>query len=118
MNQDFLDFLDFLRNYNQEIFIDVEGKQDKIQKFITKYNKSYATNVTVDDDGICLLSDTVDKWGLELRIYFNNTTGIPAYWNAKKYKNKGYLSDKFTYRLDDNKLIWFLFDNGYRVGDN
>lgn len=115
MNQD---FLDFLRNYNQKIFIDVEGKQNNIQNFINEYNKLCATNVTIHDDGICLLSDTVDKWGVELRIYFNNTTGIPVYWDKRKYKNNKYRSDEFAYRLDDNQLIWFLFDNGYRVGYN
>ncbi|MDD4690348.1 MAG: hypothetical protein PHE51_11470 [Eubacteriales bacterium] len=112
------EFLDFLQHNNQRIFIDVEGKQDKIQNFITKYNSSYAENVAIGDDGICLLSNTVDKWSIELRIYFNDTTGIPVYWNGRKYRNHNYRSDEFDYRLDDNKLMWFLFDSGYRLGYN
>lgn len=115
MNQD---FLNFLRNNNQEIFIDVEGKRDKIQNFIIEYNGLYGESIAIGDDGICLLSDTVDKWSIELRVYFNNTTGIPTYWNERKYRNRNYRSNEFNYRLDDNKLMWFLFDNGYRLGYN
>ncbi len=112
------DFLTFLKENNQEIFIDVEGRRDKIQKFISKYNDNYNESVEIGDEGICLLSDTVDKWGIELRIYFNDLTHMPDYWKDRKYKNKKYRSDEFGYRLDDNKLMWFLFDNGYRLGYN
>ena len=37
---------------------------------------------------IPLVSNAVDKWGIELRIYFNDTTGIPAYWDGRKYRNR------------------------------
>ena len=115
MNQS---FLNFLRQNRQRIFIDVEGKQDKIHQFIAKYNNLYGQSINIDDDGICLLSNTVDKWGVELRLYFNQTTGIPVYWDNKKYRNRKYRSNEFDYRLDDNNLIWFLFDNGYHIGYN
>lgn len=112
------EFLDFLLDSEQRIFIDVEGKRDKMENFITQYNTSYSESIAIGDDGICLLSDTVDKWSVELRIYFNDTTGMPVYWDGRKYRNRNYRSDEFDYRLDDNKLMWFLFDNGYRVGYN
>ena len=111
------DFLQFLINTNQEIFIDAEARRDKMEIFVDKYNRDYSESVDIGDEGICLLGD-VDKWGVELRIYFNDITNIPSYWNTRKYKNNNYRSNEFDYRLDDNKLVRFLFDNGYRIGYN
>lgn len=111
------DFLQFLLDTKQRIYIDAEAREDKMQIFISKYNNNYNESVSIGDEGICLLGD-VDKWGVELRIYFNDTINIPTYWNARKYRNNNYRSNEFSYRLDDNKLVGFLFDNGYRIGYN
>ena len=109
----FNDFLQFLKGTNQEIFIEAEARRDKMEIFVGDYSES----VGIGDEGICLLGD-VDKWGVELRIYFNDITNIPYYWNERKYKNSNYRSNEFKYRLDDNKLVRFLFDNGYHIGYN
>ena len=113
----FNDFLKFLKGTNQEIFIEAEARRDKMEIFVDKYNRDYSESVGIGDEGICLLCD-VDKWGVELRIYFNDITNIPYYWNERKYKNSNYRSNEFKYRLDDNKLVRFLFDNGYHIGYN
>lgn len=110
-------FLQFLLINQQEIFIEAEAREDKMLKFINKYNNAYSESVAIGDDGICLLGD-VDKWGVELRIYFNDITDIPSYWGTRKYNNNNYRSAEFDYRLDNNKLVWFLFDNGYHIGYN
>lgn len=111
------DFLMFLQNCKQEIFIEAEAKHDKMQNFIENYNSNYTPTVTLDTDGICLLGD-VDKWGVELRIYFNDTKDIPPYWENRMYRNRNYRSEEFDYRLDDNALVRYLFDNGYGIGYN
>jgi hypothetical protein len=111
------DFLNFLRKTNQSIFIEAEAREDKMANFIKKYNTNYSESINLNSDGICLLGD-VDKRGVELRIYFNDLTGIPPYWNSRKYDNKIYRSGKFAYRLDDNELGHFLFSNGYHIGAN
>ena len=102
------DFLNFLRKTNQSIFIEAEAREDKT---------NYSESINLNSDGICLLGD-VDKRGVELRIYFNDLTGIPPYWNSRKYDNKIYRSGKYAYRLDDNELGHFLFSNGYHIGAN
>jgi len=111
------DFYNFLANSKQRVFIDAEGREDKMIAFIQQYNSKYNASVSVGDYGICLLGD-VDKWGIELRIYFNDISNIPSYWNGRKYNNRNYKSNEFTYRLDDNQLVYYLFDNGYRLGYN
>ena len=84
------DFFEFLKNSKQEIFIEAEAKKDKMSKFIESYNNNYSETINFDTNGICLLGD-VDKWGVELRIYFNNINNIPDYWKNRMYKNKKYL---------------------------
>ena len=111
------DFLLFLQRSRQKIFIEAEARREKMQSFISDYNSSYVPAVTSDVDGICILGD-VDKWGVELRIYFNDATGIPDCWVDRMYKNRKYRSEEFNYRLDNNKLVKYLFNNGYRIGSN
>lgn len=111
------DFYNFLISNKQRIFIEAEGREDKIKAFIQNYNSKYNESVSVGDEGICLLGD-VDKWGVELRIYFNNISNIPDCWDKRKYVNKKYRANEFSYRIDDNDLVWFLFDKKYRLGYN
>ena len=111
------EFLTFLRASRQNIFIEAEARENKMLKFINDYNNKYHPSISLVSDGICVLGD-VDKRGVELRIYFNDTQGIPAYWDTRKYLNKKYRSDEFRYRLDDNSLARYLFDNGYIIGYN
>ena len=108
------EFYNFLISNKQRIFIEAEGKEDKIKAFIQNYNSKYNKSVSIGDDGICLLGD-VDKWGVELRIYLSN---IPDYWDKRKYVNKKYRANEFSYRIDDNDLVWFLFDKKYKLGYN
>lgn len=111
------EFLLFLQNSNQEIFIEAEACEDRMISFISEYNRKYHSQINLTTNGICLLGD-VDKWGVELRIYFNNIYNIPAYWNGRKYLNRKYRSDEFMFRLDDNALAYYLFDSGYVIGRN
>lgn len=111
------DFLTFLQKSGQKIFIEAEANRDKMLTFINNYNSKYCQNINIATDGICLLGD-VDKWGVELRVYFNDISNIPVYWNQRKYSNRNYRSNEFRYRLDDNSLASYLFDNGYKLGYN
>lgn len=112
------DFLHFLENNKQKILIEVEGNSGKILEFIDEHNYKYRRNISTNTiPGVCILKD-VDKWNVQLRIYFNNLTNIPSFWENKKYRNKAFRADEFKYRLDDGKLANYLFDNGYNIGYN
>lgn len=34
------------------------------------------------------------------------------------YQNRAYRADEFKYRVDDNNLVIFLFEQGYILGYN
>jgi hypothetical protein len=95
-----LDFIRYIRATNGVFFIEAEARRDKMINFINRY------------------LGEVDKWGVELRIYLNDITNMPQYWLGRKYSNKKYRANEFSYRVDDNDLVNELFDNGYRIGYN
>lgn len=108
-------FFDFLSKSKQQYFIEVEGKGTNIDKFIVKHNTTYGRAVNRSSKGICVLG-SVDKWGIELRIYFYNKTDIPKNWHVQK--NNIFRNNQYPYRLDNNKLIEFLFSKGCKLGIN
>ena len=111
------DFVDYLRTVRGGIFIEAEAKRGRMDAFINEYNSQYSPRISLNTDGVCLLSE-VDKWGVELRIYLNDIINMPQYWQSRTYSNRNYRADEFSYRLDDNSLVYELFDNGYRIGYN
>lgn len=100
----------------EECFIEAEGKMSSINNFIDRYNRDFGATLRATDDGIILLQDDANKWGLELRLYVRSCPPI----NVKRLgftHNNAYRND-FTYRLNNNDIVNFLFDIGYRIGFN
>lgn len=63
-----------------------------------------------------------NKWGAELRVYFNDP-GMAAILKAKgvKIENRksGYLAGEYQYRFNNSKLWWALVETlGLRLGLN
>lgn len=99
----------FIQSTHDHVFIEAEGIEEELDKFITAYNARYGERVDFDTDGIMLLGD-VDKWSIELRLYLNNDPGCAT-------RNRAY-RPSYLYRINNNSLIRGLFDLGYRVGLN
>lgn len=111
MYEDLIKFLN-----NEECFIEAEGKLSAITTFITNYNKKFGTTLSSKDDGIILLQDDANKWGLELRLYVR--TCPPE--NVKKlgFTHNNAYRNNFSYRLNNNDIVNYLFGLGYRIGYN
>lgn len=62
-----------------------------------------------------------NKWGVELRIYFNATQGTVDMLRALGFhieQGKPYQT-KYEYRINNNDLWWKLVEDfGYKLGDN
>ena len=101
----------FLRR--QECFyIEAEAKIDRIQRFINDYNRVSGDNININSDGIILLQEDANKWGLELRLYVTNRPTYPGF-----VANRHYLPE-YLFRLNDNDVIMRLFEAGFRIGLN
>lgn len=108
------ELIEFLRN--EECFIEAEGKYSALNNFIRNYNANFNTNLTISDDGIIFLKDDANKWGLELRLYVRNCPPINVKRLGFTY-NDAYRND-FSYRLNNNDIVNYLFNIGYRIGFN
>jgi hypothetical protein len=61
-----------------------------------------------------------NKWGAELRVYFNDpgmAVSLAASGKAVEYGRKGYLSGIYRYRINNNEFWWnFVEHHGLRLG--
>ena len=109
------DLLKFLSD-EDDFFIEAEAKPDRMTSFINDYNKSYSPQITLYSDGIIILQDDANKRGLELRLYVRSCPPT----NVKSLgftHNNAYRSD-YSYRLNKNQIVEFLFKYGCRIGVN
>lgn len=105
----------FIRDMGSDVFIEAEGKPEVIQKFIHDYNSKYSPIISKYTDGIIVLQEDANKWGLELRLYLHGRSGAPT--GITITHNDQYRGN-YSYRINDVKLIRELFDMGYKIGIN
>jgi hypothetical protein len=81
-----------------------------------------ATGSTVSAGGSADYQAQDNKWGPELRIYFNDPA-LAASFNASGHHveqgRSGYLSGSYAYRINNNDLWWELVEtHGLHLGLN
>lgn len=105
----------FIKNTNQHVFIEAEGKPDRINLFIRDYNSQFSPIINAKTSGIIKLQEDANKWGLELRLYLYDVSGVPN--SIEVTRNKKYRNE-YPYRINDIEIIMELFKLGYRIGIN
>ncbi|MGN0338258.1 MAG: hypothetical protein ACI4EE_12255 [Lachnospiraceae bacterium] len=105
----------FFQRTGQRVFIEVEAKESRMRDFIREYNSQYSPSIGLLDEGIISLDNDANKWGLELRCYFDDRNGFPS--DIQTTVNRAYRSE-YPYRFNDVGVISELFDLGYRIGLN
>ena len=100
----------------EDVFIEAEAKPGRMRNFIDDYNLTYNEHLSINDDGIILLQEDANKWGLELRLYVRTCPPLEVKELGFTH-NDAYRND-FSYRLNDNQVVKYLFDRGYRIGLN
>lgn len=89
-----------------------------------KFEKRYqtATGVAVTTGRPKHYQNQRNKWGAELRVYFNDpgmAVSLDAHGVHVEYPRKGYKAGKYRYRFSDNKLWWKLVEvYNLRLGVN
>ena len=61
------DLDEFIKNSRDNVFIEAEGKPSRLKKFYTEYNEMYSPSINNNTNGIIVLEEDANKWGLELR---------------------------------------------------
>lgn len=103
---------DFIKGNDDGVFIEAEARPSRLESFYAEYNSKYSPSINDDSEGIIVLEEDANKWGLELRLYLHHSPACIHAARNRDYRN-GY-----EYRINDVDIIWKLFELGYRIGRN
>lgn len=106
------DLDEFIKDLGDNVFIEAEGKASRLKRFYAEYNEKYSPSISDNTNGIIVLEENANKWGLELRLYLHYN---PRFIRATR--NKVYRGE-YQYRINDVDIIKGMFDLGYRIGLN
>lgn len=110
-----LNFLNDIKQNGGTFFIEAEAKPGIMTTFINDYNQTHTPAITLNSEGIIVLQKDANKWALELRLYV--PVAPPADIAHLFGRNTVYKAE-YSYRLNDNRIIRELFNNGCRIGLN
>ena len=89
-----------IRSNGLPVFIEAEGRPSRLANFYADYNARYSPAVNGNTDGIIVLEEDANKWGLELRLYLHFCpSGIQV------TRNRVYRKE-YEYRINDVDVIW------------
>ena len=104
----------------QGFYLEAEVPSNTQGAFESRY--SSAAGATVSPRNRAQYQDQPNKWGAELRIYFNDASVAALFQGAGitvENRNSGYKSGEFMFRTNNNDLWWDVVENhGCRLGHN
>lgn len=115
MHNQVAQFLNDIHFHGKSFLIEAEGRVDDIENFIDGYNCSHSEQIDLSSDGIRVLKENANKWGLELRLYVPET---PPESLLNIFKRSAVYRPEYTYRLNDNTIIRALLGMGFNIGLN
>lgn len=113
---DLISFLDDIKDSGQNFFIEAEAKLDRAERFIEDYNSKYSPSISITSDGIIEMKNNKNKWGLELRLYVD--TCPDEIKNTFGFNRNKHFRTEYNFRMNNNEVIYALFDHGFRIGLN
>ncbi len=102
----------FINASGDNVFIEAEGRPSRLSNFYSDYNSKYSPAINDSTDGIIVLDEDANKWGLELRLYLHEKPSCISTTHNTVYRSE------YEYRINDVDVINDMFDLGYRIGLN
>ncbi len=102
----------FIKNTGDKVFIEAEGRPSRLKNFYAEYNMMYSPSINNSSNGIIVLEEDANKWGLELRLYLHQKPNFIQATRNKVYRGE------YGYRINDVDVIKEMFKLGYRIGLN
>lgn len=109
-----------LASLNPGALLQAEVPSTQQKDFEARYLK--ATGIAVSPVGQDHYQNQPNKWGAELRVYFNGrdlADSLEALGVHVEGPRSGYMSSQYSFRFNDNALWWALVEQyGLRLGPN
>lgn len=108
--------LELLQIPAHDVYLEAECAERRVPKFVDEYWAVTGVYLRPYID----FQVQKDKYGLEGRIYFNSSPDQVAAvrragFTVQGPRSRGYLSDKYKYRIDHNDVFWELIRAGHRL---
>jgi len=116
---EFFEAVGYLSNPIRSCKLDAEvaPKQVSQRNFERRYLRLSGITPVVDGRNYYRLHENADKWGVELRIYFNGDRGV-APPSIRDLIVRPRPRGNHDYRINGNGLIWNLIEYGFTLGDS
>lgn len=113
---EFFEILGYLASSARTTKLDVETHPRRQQSFETEYRQWTGITPVPDAHNYYVWSPDVNKWGKEMRIYFNgNNNNIPReLFNLSVSPRPGF---GYDFRVNNNDFVWDLIEYGFLLGD-
>lgn len=117
--QEIIQYFDSIRNQGR-IWIEVEMPNISKDAFDRKYQRitGFSVPLVFDVYPYYVWPPGTNKWGIELRLYFLSDASMPDIVQGIITANSRMGYDHFDFRINNNKIIWELFANGFHLGNN
>lgn len=110
----------YLANPNRNLLIEAEMSNSRRDSFVNQYQiltGNYPLPQNETEVPFLVLNPDSNKWGLELRGYFNSDNNIPEELQNICIENNRPGYEQFDTRLNNNEVILYLFENGFILGN-
>jgi len=105
----------YLASNERQTKIDVELPRKSASNFEKQYQEITGVLPIPDNINYYILDHTANKWGVEMRIYFNSNKNIPSYLARLVVDSRP--SSGYNSRINNNKLVWKLIRHGFRLSN-
>ena len=119
MNEnEFYGILGYFSSPKRRTKLDAEVPPGKENNFEEKYERITGTRLMPNDSNYYILHEGVNKWGVELRIYFIITDNESVPNTVLDLRVSPPPGSGYNSRINKNLFIWPLIEHGFRLGDN
>lgn len=117
MTDEILDeIVKYLKKKKSDCLIEAEVRESDVSKFKSKYKT--LTGVDLSTSSHFYKIPDKDKWGIELRLYYNSDGNTPSSVLSISTKSNRAGFEQYNKRLNSNEVIYKLFENGFVIGVN
>lgn len=117
MNEnEFFMILGYLASPQRATKLDIETHPRRRQSLEHRYSQATGQVPVVDNSNYYVWEPSTNKWGAELRIYFNgNLSTMPSALQEMRVASRPGFG--YEHRINNNDFIWDLIDYGFLLGD-
>jgi len=117
--EEFNNICAYLNHNNRRVLIEVELRNNLRSEFEAKYNlltNGHSLPNNTNEAPYYVWPDGANKWGVELRLYFISDANIPNQLENLCVNNNRPGYEEYDKRINNNDLIYSLFERGFVLG--